>query len=103
MQPAKSDRLYPNGTERLRLCAWQNILSILGLQVQAATPNILTQLKAVKKAGRKLTGTRSRTPSTGVNIPGYIANDPVLQSIIRGSQRVAERRSRRKSPPASAT
>jgi len=57
---------------------------------KAATPNILTQLKAVKKAGRKLTGHPITHAFYGLNIPGYIANDPVLQSIIRGSQRVAE-------------
>ena len=50
----------------------------------------MTQLKAVKKAGRKLTGHPITHAFYGVNIPGYIANDPVLQSIIRGSQRVAE-------------
>jgi len=57
---------------------------------KAATPNILGQLKAVKKAGRKLTGHPITHAFYGVNIPGYIAADPVLQSIIRGSQRVAE-------------
>ena len=54
------------------------------------TPGILTQLKAVKKAGRKLTGHPITHAFYGINIPGYIAMDPVLQAIIRGSQRVAE-------------
>jgi hypothetical protein len=54
------------------------------------TPNILGQLKAVKKAARKLTGFPITHAFYGVNIPGYIAQDPVLQSIIRGSSRVAE-------------
>ena len=54
------------------------------------TPNILGQLKAVKKAARKLTGYPITHAFYGMNIPGYVANDPVLQTIIRGSQRVAE-------------
>ena len=54
------------------------------------TPNILAQLKAIKKAGRKLTGLPITHAFYGLNIAGYIANDPVLQAIIRGSQRVAE-------------
>ncbi len=54
------------------------------------TPNILTQIKAVKKLGRKLTGFPITHAFYGGNIPGLIANDPVLQQIIRGSQRVAE-------------
>jgi hypothetical protein len=56
----------------------------------ATNPNILGQLKAVKKAGRKLTGFPITHAFYGLNIPGYIAADPVLQSIIRGSQRIAE-------------
>ena len=47
-------------------------------------------MKAVKKAGRKLTGHPITHAFYGINIPGYIAMDPVLQAIIRGSQRVAE-------------
>ena len=53
-------------------------------------PNILGQLKAVKKAGRKLTGMPITHAFYGINIPAYVAMDPVLQAIIRGSQRVAE-------------
>lgn len=55
-----------------------------------SAPNILGQLKAVKKAGRKLTGFPITHAFYGINIPNYIAMDPVLQAIIRGSQRVAE-------------
>ena len=50
----------------------------------------MTQLKAVKEAGRKLTGHPITHAFYGINVPGYIAMDPVLQAIIRGSQRVAE-------------
>jgi len=54
------------------------------------TPNILGQLKKIKKAARKLTGHKLKYAFYAENIPGLIAMDPVLQAIIRGSQRVAE-------------
>ncbi|MEI6178804.1 MAG: hypothetical protein WCS43_18070 [Verrucomicrobiota bacterium] len=77
----------PSGnTAQLNVFGTGNLLT----NWKAATPNILGQLKAVKKAGRKLTGHPITHAFYGVNIPGYIAADPVLQSIIRGSQRVAE-------------
>ena len=53
-------------------------------------PSILTQIKAVKKLGRKLTGFPITHAFYGMNIPNYIAMDPVLQSIIRGSTKIAE-------------
>jgi hypothetical protein len=54
------------------------------------SPGILTQLKKVKKAARKLTGYPLKYAFYGEDVPGIIAMDPVIQAIIRGSARVAE-------------
>lgn len=54
------------------------------------TPNILNQLLAVKEAAIELTGYPMEYAFYGRNIPKYIANDPVMQAIIRGSSKVAE-------------
>jgi hypothetical protein len=56
----------------------------------ATTPNILKQLKAVKKAARKLTGFPITHAFYTESIPSYIANDPVISNIIKGSSRIAE-------------
>jgi len=54
------------------------------------TPDILNQLLALKEAAIELTGFPLTHAFYGKNIPRYIANDPVMQSIIRGSSKVAE-------------
>ena len=54
------------------------------------SPNILNQLLGVHEAAVELTGFPLEYAFYGKNIPRYIANDPVLQSIIRGSSKVAE-------------
>jgi hypothetical protein len=54
-----------------------------------AKPYILRQLKAVKKAARKLTGYPITRAFYGENIPGYIASDPEAQSFIRGNPQIA--------------
>ena len=56
----------------------------------ATTPGILQQLKAVKKAARKKTGFPITHAFYTESIPNYIANDPVIKDIIKGSSRVAE-------------
>jgi hypothetical protein len=56
----------------------------------ATNPGILKQLKAVKKASRKLTGFPITHAFYTESVPNYIANDPVIQAIIKGSSRVAE-------------
>lgn len=54
------------------------------------TPDILNQLLGLKEAAIELTGFPLTHAFYGKNIPRYIANDPVMQSIIRGSSKVAE-------------
>jgi hypothetical protein len=54
------------------------------------TPNILPQLLKLHEAAVELTGFPLKYAFYGKNIPGYIALDPVLQAIIRGSSKVAE-------------
>jgi hypothetical protein len=54
------------------------------------TPNILNQLLLLQEQAVEFTGYPLEYAFYGKNIPRYIANDPVLQSIIRGSSKVAE-------------
>jgi hypothetical protein len=54
------------------------------------TPNILNQLLKLQENAIEFTGYPLEYAFYGKNIPKYIANDPVMQAIIRGSSKVAE-------------